>query len=281
MKTDLVTGDVRVLVDHQFQLGENPLWDEVRRKLFWTDIDAGELWWADADGGNATRFYTGPKVGGFTLEASGRLALFRETDIAIIDPESPKDVRSIASFDEPNAERFNDVLALADGTVFAGTIAARDGSGGVYHVSRDLLIRERFLGTDVSNGMALPSAGALIWTCSTRNRLISCAHNTDTHELTPESTLYQASDEEGTPDGLALDAEGRLWSARWEGHRVVVHDPDGQPTGMVEVPTSRVTSVCFGGLDLKTLYITTSEGPVYAVETLTSGRVENRSRLEG
>ena len=74
--------DVTLLIPSRCGLGENPLWDEKKHVFYWADIDAGEVHaWSEATG-QATRIYSGPKVGGFTLEADGALALFRVNDIA-------------------------------------------------------------------------------------------------------------------------------------------------------------------------------------------------------
>ncbi len=276
----MIAGPPKVIVDRTFKLGENPLWDAARGVLFWTDIDAGELWRYDLRTAKAECFYTGPKVGGFTLQEDGYLALFRIGDIAILSPDNPKDVRTVAEFNDSDAERFNDVQALPDGSVYAGTIAARPGSGGLYHVGTDLSIRSLFKGTDVSNGMAVFDDGrTLLWTCSTSNRIVRFNRDLRTNDLAFAADVYKATPDEGTPDGLTGDIEGRLWSARWEGSCVVVHAPDGRVIERVHVPTERITSVCFGGPDLATLYITTSEGPIYEARTKTFGSEEPKSAL--
>lgn len=276
----MIAGPPTVLVDRVFHLAENPLWDARRRELFWTDIDAGELWRFDPRTRKAACFYHGPKVGGFTLQHDGTLALFRVNDIALLDPDASVEARTIARFDDPNAARFNDVQALPGGSVYAGTIAATPGSGGLYHVDTELTIRELFLGTDVSNGMALLDEGrSLLWTCSTSGRIVKFARDPQTNALSDPKDLYRTTHEEGVPDGLTRDVEGRVWSARWEGSRVVVHDPSGRVLETLPVPTPRVTSVCFGGDGLGVLYITTSGGPLYEARTNTKGREEPRSML--
>lgn len=276
----MIAGTPRVIVDHTFKLGENPLWDARRGVLFWTDIDAGQLWRYDPKASKAECFYTGPKVGGFTLQRGGDLVLFRVDDIALVSPENPTYVCTIAEFKDPDAARFNDVQALPDGSVYAGTIAASPGSGGLYHVGTDLTIRSLFKGTDVSNGMAVFDEGrTLLWTCSTSNRIVRFNRDPDTNDLTSGLDIYQATPDEGTPDGLTRDIEGRIWSARWEGSAVIVHAPDGGVVERLPVPTERVTSVCFGGPDLSTLYITTSEGPIYEARTKTFGSEEPKSGL--
>ena len=62
----------------------------------------------------------------------------------------------------------------------------------------------------------------------------------------------------GKPDGATVDADGYLWNARFGGGCVVRVAPDGRLDRVIELPTANVTSVAFGGSDLRTLYITTA-----------------------
>jgi sugar lactone lactonase YvrE len=62
----------------------------------------------------------------------------------------------------------------------------------------------------------------------------------------------------GSPDGSAVDLEGYLWNAEWGGSRVVRYAPDGRIDRVVEIPAQQPSSCCFGGQDLKTLYVTSA-----------------------
>jgi sugar lactone lactonase YvrE len=60
------------------------------------------------------------------------------------------------------------------------------------------------------------------------------------------------------PDGLSVDAEGYLWSAIWDGWRLIHIAPEGAMVREIRMPVQRPTSCMFGGSDLKTLYITSA-----------------------
>jgi sugar lactone lactonase YvrE len=62
----------------------------------------------------------------------------------------------------------------------------------------------------------------------------------------------------GRPDGAAVDAEGAYWSAQYEGRRLVRLSPAGEVLAVVETPVQCPTMPCFGGEDLKTLFITSA-----------------------
>lgn len=99
----------------------------------------------------------------------------------------------------------------------------------------------------------------------------------------------------GAPDGMTIDAEGALWVALWDGSAVVRFSPRGEVLARVDVPATQVSSCCFGGPDLTTLFVTTSQegftpeqsaaephaGKLFAVETDATGLPADRYRPEG
>ena len=66
------------------------------------------------------------------------------------------------------------------------------------------------------------------------------------------------ADEPGLPDGSCVDAEGGVWNAEWEGHRVVRVAPNGTISQVIDVPVWKPTCCAFGGPNLDTLFVTTS-----------------------
>ena len=60
------------------------------------------------------------------------------------------------------------------------------------------------------------------------------------------------------PDGLAVDAEGGVWVALWDGAAVFRLSPEGKLDDVVALPCGRVTACSFGGENLDELFITTS-----------------------
>ncbi|KAF8140179.1 regucalcin [Boletus edulis] len=60
-------------------------------------------------------------------------------------------------------------------------------------------------------------------------------------------------------DGLCIDDEGYIWSARWGGSRIVRFSPQGNIDTEIYFPTAlNVTACCFGGLNEDQLYVTTA-----------------------
>jgi sugar lactone lactonase YvrE len=62
----------------------------------------------------------------------------------------------------------------------------------------------------------------------------------------------------GRPDGAAVDVEGAYWVAMFEGQRLLRLSPAGRVLQEVALPVRCPTMPCFGGNDLRTLFVTTS-----------------------
>lgn len=65
-------------------------------------------------------------------------------------------------------------------------------------------------------------------------------------------------DVEGYPDGMATDAAGHVWVARWGAGCVVQHGPDGEELQRIHTGAPHTTSMAFGGPQLRDLYITSA-----------------------
>ncbi len=58
-------------------------------------------------------------------------------------------------------------------------------------------------------------------------------------------------------DGMTIDSEGNIYLT---GNGVTIYDRNGKKKGHIDVPESWTANVCFGGKDMKTLFITASKG---------------------
>ena len=278
---------ITTLINDHCELGENPLWQGEEGCLYWTDIDGGKVHRFHLESGKHEIIYRGVTVGGFTFQANGDLLLFRVKDIALLHPDG--EVEVVREFEDEGAKRFNDVIADPEGRVFAGSIGTTAASGGLYRVDRDGSMALVFRGTGCSNGMGFSAdLATFYWTCSTRRRIFAFAYDRATGALSGERPFYQAPASEGIPDGMTVDRNGHVWSARWDGYSVVHHAPDGTVIETVKFPAAKVSSLCFGGPKLDQLFVTTAggvpgsesaDGSVYQFAPGVEGPPEFRSRV--
>ena len=79
-------------------------------------------------------------------------------------------------------------------------------------------------------------------------------------ELSNRRVFVQIPTDEGVPDGMTVDAEGYVWSARWGASCLVRYRPDGTEQQKIHFPAEKVSSVTFGGLDYTDMYVTSAGG---------------------
>jgi gluconolactonase len=73
-------------------------------------------------------------------------------------------------------------------------------------------------------------------------------------------------------DGMCLDRDGNIvatagWEVSGAGAMIYVFTPKGRVLETHPVPANRPTNCCFGGLDLTTLFVTTTQGHFFKAQT--------------
>jgi D-xylonolactonase len=275
------------VANYHCELGEGPVWHPDLQKLYWTNISAGKLYSYEPSTGQHGIVYEGEPVGGYTFQEDGSLLLFRVNDIARFVEGGSAEV--LTRVEDEDMARFNDVIADPRGRVFAGTIGKEIGLGGLYRIDLDGAVTCLFKGTKTANGMAFTEdLKTFYWTDSTAKTIYRFDYDIDTGELSGRREVVAFDPNEGTPDGLTIDTDGCLWSARWGGYGVYRISPEGEVLEKISLPVPKTSCPAFGGADLRDLYVTTAggspeeksvEGTLYRIRTPYQGRREFRSRV--
>lgn len=287
--------EIEPLVNEHCQCGENPLWDVREQVLYWEDIPNGYIFRYDPKTNQHKKIYDGPVVGGFTFQEDGKLLLFRDHNIALLNDYG---TTRVLTEEIPAATgRFNDVMADPEGRVFAGTggDASCSMCCGLFRVDLDGSVTELFQGTTCSNGMGFtPDGKQMYWTDSTACKIFIYDYDRASGELSNRREWYTAPENAGIPDGMAVDVNGDVWSAHWDGWGIYHFSPRGELIEKIEFPVAKVSSVTFGGPNLDELYITTAggtarkgerasestpDGTLYRVRVGVRGTEEYRSRI--
>ena len=108
----------------------------------------------------------------------------------------------------------------------------------------------------VSNGIGWsPDSSKMFYVDSPAKCVFVFDHSLACGTVTNKRLFVDTSSMAGVPDGLAVDAEGGVWVAMWDGAAVVHFSSTGELLHRVALPVSRPTSVAFGRD--RELYITT------------------------
>jgi sugar lactone lactonase YvrE len=120
-------------------------------------------------------------------------------------------------------------------------------------------VQEVEKGLTISNGIGWsPDTRIMYLTDSKECVIYRYDFNKKAGTIRNQTVLVRDAERTGAPDGLAVDSDGNLWSARWGAGAVICYDPKGHERARIEIPAVQVCSCCFGGDDLDILYITTA-----------------------
>jgi D-xylonolactonase len=251
---------LELIADYACNTGENPLWHPLEKRLYWCDIPNGRIFRYDPASGVHEPCYEGRVVGGFTIQRDGSLLLFMDRGTIGIwrDGEFTEIVPEIEAERE---SRFNDVIADPAGRVFCGTMSGPAGKGRLYRLDTDGSLHVVLEGIGCSNGMAFTlDQKGFYYTDSVAHEIYLFDYNAEDGSISNQRVFARFGESEGSPDGCTLDAEGRLWSALWDGASIVRMNADGTVERRITLPARKVSSLTFGGADYSDLYITTAGG---------------------
>jgi len=245
-----------------FTLVEGPVWDPARGLIF-SDVHRGGIYCLGRDGSVATILAKRRGVGGMALHAAGGLvAGGRDISFVPFDGSPSKPFLTIDAI--PGATGFNDLTTDAAGRVYVGSLAFVVFGGGdprpgwLHVIDLDGSMRTISDGVLLTNGLGFSPDGSCLYHSDARAGLVRAYDVRDDGSVGPWRAL--ATFQGLTPDGLAVAADGSVWVALAGSGCVAVFEADGRERTRVPVPLQMVTSLCFGGDDLRDLYIVTGSG---------------------
>ncbi|WP_010462242.1 SMP-30/gluconolactonase/LRE family protein [Acidovorax radicis] len=255
------------------ELGESPFWHPEENCLYWCDIQGFTVnAWRPADGQHR-QWKTPSEPGCCAPAADKKIVIGLRDGFYLLDTVSSA-LTLLAPL--PPAQHDTRVLRLNDGRCdtagrfWAGSVitprTAPDAalwrlsaSGGGYAVQH--MAGDNF----TANGLAFsPDNRFMYWSNTPEHRIDRFDFDVATGTIAnrqPWARFDRKVDGQpygGRPDGAAVDVEGNYWVAMYEGACVLQLSPAGKVLQRIEVPVQCPTMVCFGGEDLRTLFITSA-----------------------
>lgn len=252
---------------------EGPHWSDTWGGLRWVDMLAGDVMQLDAagavtamsgklaidgPGGSVTRIPTPSSVVACVRpSSSGGAVLALEKGFALEDADGTIDLLP-PLWDED--VRMNEGAIAPDGSFLCGTMGygAPRGAASMWRLRPDGTTTREFGDLTISNGLAFTADGTRAYYVDTPTGRVDIFDWSDEDGLVGRRPFTDLSGEDGSPDGLCLDAEGRVWVAMHSGHQVLGLDERGEVAERISVDARQVTACTFGGEDRSTLFITTS-----------------------
>lgn len=255
-----------VICDYQCQIGENPLWHAVEKRVYWCDISTGRLFRYHPASGNHEQFYQGEVVGGFTIQVDGSLLLFMERGAVKVWREG-KLTTLIQGIPQLLDTRFNDVIADPAGGVLCGTMPSADRPGRLYRLDPSLKLTLLLDGIRNPNGLGFTLDRESLYFVDSLSRVIYLYdYDRQLATISNQRVFVETRESDGLPDGMTVDSQGCVWCAFWDGNVVIRYTPDGDEERRLAIPARKATSLIFGGEDYTDIYITSGGGQDKAAE---------------
>jgi sugar lactone lactonase YvrE len=249
-----------LLFDSKGKLSESPQWSSAEQALYWVDIENGLLHRFDWRRRSHECASLPPPV---TMVVPGPPLLVTSGNRLLRFDWTRRESQLVAALAlDPARLRFNDGKIDPHGRLWLGTMAIDEESpiAGLYRLEGTAL-EQVLADVRVSNGL-IWHGQTMYYADSGTFRVDAFDYRDDVRQIDIESrrTILEFSEKVGPADGMALDVDGNLWIALVKGRRVSCFSPvGGEELARITVNAARVSACCFGGPEMKHLFITTGK----------------------
>jgi sugar lactone lactonase YvrE len=251
---------LEIISNHRDALGEGPWWDTAEQILYWVDSYASRIHAARLGEGTVASLTTPGEIGFAVKTASGGLLAGCRDGLYRNQTATEGAWQLLWPGDwNPSTLRVNDGKCDRQGRLWFGTLhdTESEAIAELYRLngSEPLSMLD---GITVSNGLGWSPDNLLMYYADSVTHSIMAF---DFHPSTGDMCnprIFATDPGPVQPDGLTVDADGCVWSAKWDGSKVIRYAPDGRIDRTISMPVSRPTSCMFVGSDLRTLAITSA-----------------------
>ena len=250
-----------VFSKEKYSLGESPFYDSRTKTVSWVDIPKGIVHTQTIDG-KKDSFCLGQAIGSaIPAEKEGSYILAATDGLYLLEKKNATIIKSLKEFYEPY-QRSNDAKADSLGRLWFGSSVDDDiheASGNLFFLDgKNVICKEAK--TKISNGLAWSSDNKKFYFSDTlQHAVFSYDFDLTSAEISNKKILFTPTEGKGLTDGMCIDSDDNLWVAFWGGNRIEKRSgKDGSLLATVHVDAEHVTSCCFIGEELDTLFITTS-----------------------
>ncbi|KZS93443.1 regucalcin [Sistotremastrum niveocremeum HHB9708] len=255
------------LIEVGCDLGEGPLYEPETGILHFVDITRKQLLHYNTVTSDLEIDQFEESIGCLALRTQGGLACAAQRGFALIEPGPSLHYLALPL---PAAHapftRFNDGACDSEGRFFAGTLEDDEQGvpGELYRydpIDQSCVVVDT--GMTDSNGLGWTAHGSKLYFTDSKPNIIY-AYDYDQGKLSNRRVFVDAAElgfanDGSTCDGLCIDSEGGVWSARWQGSRILRFAPDGTVSLEIHFPKVwKVTCCTFGGPHNDQLYVTTA-----------------------
>jgi sugar lactone lactonase YvrE len=235
--------------DARCGVAESPVWDAANRSLLFCDIGGRKINAFAVDSGTRQTWDLPEVVGSFGLCRSGRLVVALRHRVVLFDRGTGAVSDLTLSVIEPVTNRLNDGKVGPDGAFWVGSMdenSPRQPLGSLYRVTADGRIEKKSTGYAVSNGLAWSPDGRVMYHSDSTAAIIQAwDFDPETGGMSNHRIIAKLTNEDGRPDGAAMDSDGNYWSAGPSAGCINCFSPTGVLLNKLPFPVPGPTMPCF------------------------------------
>lgn len=235
--------------DSRCGVAECPVWDAANRRLLFCDINGRKINALAVDSGDRETWILPEVVGSFGLCCSGRLVVALRHRVVLFDPRTQAITDLTPAVVEPVTNRLNDGKVGPDGAFWVGSMdenSPRQPLGALYRVTADGRIEKKSEGYAVSNGLAWSPDGRTMYHSDSTSAIIEAwDFDPSTGGMSNHRVIAKLTNEDGRPDGAAMDMDGNYWSAGPSAGCINCFSPTGQLLTKLPFPVPGPTMPAF------------------------------------
>jgi len=264
-----------------FGWSEGPIWEAKTKSVYFTDFTKEEVYkWNSKEGLTIHRGESGCACG-LAFDGEGRILSAESKTRSLSRQEKDKSLTTLAlSYEGKRLNSPNDLIVKSDGSIYftdphsvdTGNIKELS-SNGVYKIdpkTGKLMLLGVF---NRPNGLAFSMDEKLLYIDDTNLQTVYV------YKVKEDGTIHagkvfaklDVKAGQGAADGMKVDSKGNIYITGPGG--ISIYSPKGERLGLLKTPET-AANLCFGGEDLKTLYITATTS-LYSLTVGISGIATN------
>ncbi len=261
-ETSSSTPKVELLIDCKNLLGEGAIWNHKTQEFWWIDIEGKALHIYHPASKEQRKIDVGQRIGTVVPTTLGSAAIALQSGVYELDLESEEQVLISDPEDESERIRLNDGKCDPAGRFWVGSmhLDQMKDVAGLYRIESKGETTKMLDSITISNGIIWSLDEKTMYYIDTPDQNVKAFdYDKSTGDISNQRVVIEVPESMGFPDGMAIDEEGMLWIALWNGNAVSRWNPNtGELLSKIEVPAHNVASCAFGGENLDILYITSA-----------------------
>lgn len=256
-------------------LGESTLYDDRDGCIYWVDVANPSINWINLETGDKGSWVPPMWIGALGLRAKGGFIASVRDGLAFVDPHAKTFEVFADPRPDPAVARLNDGVVDQMGRYWTGSCdstqfddstqsedkeaSARDfdkrSTGEFYRVDPDGTIATMERNVVTANGPAFSPDGKTVYFNDSLPRVTWAYDLAEDGSISNKRDWLKYGEDDGFPDGMAVDVEGGIWIAFYESWVLRRYSPDAKVLDERRLPVRQGLRPAFGGANMDRLFL--------------------------